>query len=104
MTKTIEYRVRPVTRYIVTRYEQEVSDSDSTRDGASSRHGEFENFEIAYEVGYALCKAEHERLGWPLGDPRIQYPRQIIRSGEIVASPQTPAVAGCTALATGTLR
>ena len=67
----IEYRVRPVTRYVVTRYEEEVN-------GASSRVlGEYDNVYIAQEVGYALCKAEHERLGYAPGDMRVKYPDMI---------------------------
>lgn len=69
----IEYRVRPVTRYIVTRYEE--------KGGAASNSvrmaGEYDNAEIAYEVGYALCRAEHELLGWSPGDERIMYPSRI---------------------------
>jgi hypothetical protein len=72
MTKTIEYRVRPVTRYIVTRF---WSENGGDLNGAgSSQHGEFDNADTAYQVGYALCAAEHERLGWPLSDERIRYP------------------------------
>lgn len=74
----IEYQVRPVTRYFVTRFER----SACGRGCGSSSHGEFDNFETAYAVGYALAKADHERMGWPVGDERIQYPRQIIRSGD----------------------
>lgn len=76
MSDLIEYRVRPVTRYIVTRYAVDAERREATQ------HGEFDNFETAYEVGYALCKAEHGRLGWPLDDNRIQYPRQLIRGCE----------------------
>lgn len=66
----IEYRVRPVTRYIVTSFR------DEGDGGCSGRgHGEFDNEQTAYEVGYALARAEHERMGWPLDDERIQYPR-----------------------------
>lgn len=65
---TIEYRVRPVTRYIVTRFEA------GENCGSSSQHGEFDNPEVAYQVGYALCKAEHDRLGYLPGDERIRYP------------------------------
>lgn len=65
MAEKIEYRVRPVTRYIVTRYEEP---------GGSSFKGEFGSYEAAYAVGYALCKDEHERLGWPIADERIRYP------------------------------
>lgn len=69
----IEYRVRPVTRYIVTRWE---GDNDPVAKSAASRQigNEYANAETAYEVGYALCRAEHERLGWPTGDDRIKYP------------------------------
>lgn len=69
-THQIEYRVRPITRYVVTRYE-------ATSDGSSvETRGEYENATGAYEVGYALCKAEHDRLGWQPGDERIQYPKR----------------------------
>ena len=64
----VENRVREVKRYVVTRFEQ------SGREGSSSVHGEFDNFDVAYQVGYALCKAEHDRLGYPPCDERIQYP------------------------------
>lgn len=65
----IEYRVRPVTRFIVTRYHGGVEH------GCSGTRGEFDNADTAYEVAYALCNAEHCRLGWPLGDERIKYPQ-----------------------------
>jgi hypothetical protein len=67
----IEYRVRPVTRYVVTRYEL----TETSNGGSVQGRGEYENAQTAYEVAYALCRAEHERLGWPFGDERIQYPR-----------------------------
>lgn len=65
---TVEYRVRPITRYQVTRYES------CQQAGTLSQLGTYDNEQIAYEVGYALCKAEHDRLGLPLGDDRIIYP------------------------------
>lgn len=65
----IEYRVRMVPRYVVTRYGQSALCA-----GGSETRGEYDNAEVAFEVAYALCKAEHERLGWPPGDERIQYP------------------------------
>lgn len=70
MTK-IEYRVRPVTRYIITRYEE----SEDGRTGACEQRGEYDSPDVAYEVGYALCKLDHDRLGYPPGDERVQYPR-----------------------------
>jgi hypothetical protein len=67
--KLIEYRVRDVSRYIVTRYET------GPEGGSLVEKGEYENRGVAFEVAYALCKEEHGRLGWPLDDERIQYPR-----------------------------
>lgn len=67
----IEYSIRPVTRYAVHRYEQD------ERGAASSTRGEYDNMGTAYEVGYALCKAEHDKLGYPADDPRVQYPQLV---------------------------
>lgn len=68
----IEYKVRPVTRYVVTRYE------GSANAGSCVERGTFSSQEVAHEVAYALAKETHERLGWPPGDERIQYPRHPI--------------------------
>lgn len=65
----IEYKVRPVTRYVVTRYE------GSKDAGSCVERGTFSSQEVAHEVAYALARETHERLGWPIGDERIQYPR-----------------------------
>lgn len=64
----VEYSVRTVTRYTINRYEE-----DGQNAGASGR-GEYDNPNTAYEVAYALAKAEHEKLGYPLDDERIKYP------------------------------
>lgn len=69
----VEYRVRKVERYIVTRY---VGNKQAGA-GSLMERGEYQNEETAFEVAYALCKAEHEQLGWPLGDERIQYPKRF---------------------------
>lgn len=71
--ENIEYRVRPVTRYVVTRYE----DQGANGTGSIRTLGEYDNQEVAQEVGYALCKAEHQNLGWAPGDNRIIYPQMI---------------------------
>lgn len=71
MTDLIEYKVRPVTRYVVTRFER------TGESGSSGQQGEFDNAGTAFAVAYALCRADHERLGWPLGDERIQYPQPV---------------------------
>ena len=64
----VEYRVRPVTRYFVTRW------YDAGDTAGTECKGEFDNWQNAYAVAYALCKDEHERLGYPIGDMRIKYP------------------------------
>lgn len=67
----VEYRVRPVTRYIVTRFHK------TDNGGGVETKGEFDSPVVAYEVGYALAKEEHQRLGYPVGDERIQYPAPV---------------------------
>jgi len=66
----VEYRVVPVDRYIITRYASGANDTA----GCEGR-GEYDNADVAYEVAYALAKAEHDRLGWPAFDDRMQYPQ-----------------------------
>jgi hypothetical protein len=75
MTK-VEYRIRPVTRYVVTRYHEGVDRSKGVacNAGGCEERGEFKNADTAYAVGYALAKQEHQALGWPVGDERIIYP------------------------------
>jgi len=68
----IEYKVRPVTRYVVTRYEE----LDNGGGAGCIGKGEFDNAEIAYQVAYALAKEEHQSFGFPPGDERIIYPDQ----------------------------
>lgn len=69
----VEYRVREVTRYIVTRHYEDLSGTH----GGTETKGEFDNSNVAFEVAYALCKDEHSRLGYPLDDMRIIYPDPI---------------------------
>lgn len=57
MTKTIEYRVRPVTRYHVTRFESEVHD-DGTNSGGCESLGEFDRTDTAHTVAVAMCSLE----------------------------------------------
>lgn len=67
-TLKVEYRIKEVKRYIITRYEE-------TENIATSREkGTYDSADMAYEVAYALCKHDHEKLGWPIADDRIQYP------------------------------
>jgi hypothetical protein len=77
--KRVEYRVRPVTRFIVTCCEEwnlpEGSPNGQTPERRVVERGEFDNPDMAWEVGYALAKQRHELIGWPVGDDRIQYPQ-----------------------------
>lgn len=75
----LDFKVRPVTRYIVTRYEVKGNGTNHGSVGSITL-GEFDNLNVAYEVGYALAKAEHDRLGWPPGDMRIKYPEPLRQS------------------------
>ncbi len=68
----IQYRVRPVTRYLVTRFEHQ----DDSRPGRVVEKGEYENAQTAFEVAKALCKAEHDAAGTAIDDPNFIYPRQ----------------------------
>lgn len=61
----VEYRVRPVTRHIVTRYEDGVG---------STQIGEYPSAEVAHSVGHALCDAERIKAGAPLDSPAFVYP------------------------------
>lgn len=75
MKKKVEYRVRPITRYIVTRYAQTIEIDPSGACGSeSSTRGTYDNAEIAHEVAYALCKAEHDASGEELGSMNFIYP------------------------------
>lgn len=64
----VEYRVRPVTRYIITRYYA----TENT--GGVEQRGEFDNYRTAHDVAYALCKLDHDLAGTSRGDPGFQYP------------------------------
>lgn len=64
----IEYRVRPVTRYIVTRFEGD------ERGGSSSEIGTYPSEETAYHVGYALAKADMERQASVINAKRVIFP------------------------------
>ena len=46
----------------------------SGNSGSCETRGEYENRDVAHAVAYALCKADHDRLGYGVDDPRIQYP------------------------------
>ena len=64
----VEYRVNPVVRYNVTRYH-----TDGSSGGVEGK-GEFDNYEKAFNVAYALCKHEHDASGKPPGSESFIYP------------------------------
>lgn len=65
----VEYRVRPVTRYVVTRWHE----GDNC--AGCDPKGEFDNADTAYSVAYALCKSEHDASGEPLDSMNFIYPQ-----------------------------
>lgn len=67
----IEYRVKRVERFIVTRFEQ----SEGGQTGSVRQIGkEYDTFETAYEVGYAMARADQERLELLPGDMGVIFP------------------------------
>jgi len=64
----VEYRIRKVERFVVTRYEQ------GERSSGSETKGEFDSEILAFEIACSLAGAEHQKLGWPEGDERMKYP------------------------------
>lgn len=76
--KHVEYRVREIKRYIVTRHETNVAGGKEVTGSSSDvGSGQFDNFDTAYQVGYALAAFEHGQLGYDLDDKRIKYPSRM---------------------------
>ena len=65
--KQIEYRVVPKTTYEVERIKNGVRSISNGRTATAQE---------AYDYAYQLAFAERERLGWPPGDERIQFPKR----------------------------
>lgn len=72
MSQFIEYRVRPVTRYVVTRYHRE-SRSNGNESGGCEGCGEFDNMQRANTVAEALHKAEDGSTFAKLIDPGFAH-------------------------------
>lgn len=75
----LEYRVRSSPKFYVTRYHENLAGEVS-----SETRGVYDNAEVAHEVAYALCSAEHARLGFAPGDERIVYPDMPPASGPYI--------------------
>lgn len=69
----IEYRVKPITRYLVTRFASLPGHDNKT--GLVTERGQFDSYQTAHDVAYAMCKLEHDVAGTPPDDPSFQYPR-----------------------------
>lgn len=74
--KFVEYRVRPVMRWHVTRFTSFDLGGGESGGASSDAFGEYDSADMAYEVGHALCRAEHQNRGFPPGDERMKYPRR----------------------------
>ncbi len=70
---TIEYKIKPVVRYFITRHET-TENTGSTQNVGS----EYANGETAFEVAYALARAEANRLSLPIGSMDLIYPQTPI--------------------------
>lgn len=75
----IEYRVRPVTRYVVTRFHS------GERSAGCETCGEFDNMQRANTVAEALHKSEQGSSFAKLIDPGFTH--EGIAAGPIVAGP-----------------
>ncbi len=67
----IKYHVSVEKRYLVTRAEV----TENT--GSTETIGHYTDEETAVEVAYALAEQERKRLGYSLGDERIQFPAPL---------------------------
>lgn len=85
--KHVQYRVKEIKRYIVTRFERDVAPGSDKEAAGCSQLGEYPNWDTAFAVGYALCKAEHAQLGYEPGDMRIQYPVSVPNGTEMSLDP-----------------
>lgn len=89
----IEYRVRPVTRYIVTRYSQ----AEGGRLAGSESYGEFDNEPTALDVMMALAMQEHDPNIVYVGGDGDRQPNQRLAdvlASQAVQSADPAAVAG----------
>ncbi len=77
MSKKVDYRVRPVTRFVITRFEREDHPNGMCSGGSECR-GEFDNYDTAHAVAYALCKLEHDQSGEPPGSSTFTYPGPLV--------------------------
>lgn len=70
---TIEYRLKRVERFIVTKHEDHGETSSSRQVGK-----EYDKFDTAYEVAAALARSDQDRLGLAPGEDGVVFPSQSI--------------------------
>lgn len=73
----VQYQVRPITRYVVTRYEKQPPNEHGLCASGCSTRGEYDNANVAFEVAYALCKSEHDASGDEVGSMNFIYPERL---------------------------
>ena len=87
---TIEYRIKRVERFVVTRHEQ---DKNATTGSTRQIGGEHDSFDVAYQVGYALARQEAERLELSPGDMGVIYPSDSLEDARSAAhAPNAPQI------------
>lgn len=80
--KKVEYKVRPVVRYIVTKYQEDMifrpgeEDQPGCPGAGSETCGEFDSPDAAYNVAYALCRSQHDASGLPIDSDVFIYPEK----------------------------
>lgn len=69
MSHTIEYQIRPVTRYVVTRFESQSEGEGHPGLAASAGMGEFPNYDMAEVVAKALVDSDPHKIATFISPP-----------------------------------
>lgn len=71
--RLIEYRVKRITRYVVTRH-CKIGDEEGNEHSTTDEMSVHINSSLAFNTGYALARMEQMKLDFKSGDERIRYP------------------------------
>lgn len=71
MPKLVEYKVRPIERYIITRFETDGPDEHGRGSASCVERGEFASPYVAQEVAFSLGKIEQTSAG---PETKVVYP------------------------------
>lgn len=71
MPKLVEYQVRPVERYIITRFETDGPDENGRGRASCEERGEFSSPYIAREVAFSLGRIEQDSSK---AETKVVYP------------------------------